>query len=70
MKVPLIADASHKTVNKQNGVQNVILWCRCDKLVVKSPRQHAYYVPDAKGKSYKVLGKSKKINYKKYLIIL
>tara|TARA_Y100001963_G_scaffold146264_1_gene220976 strand:+ start:14 stop:2248 length:2235 start_codon:yes stop_codon:yes gene_type:complete len=66
MKVPLIADASHKTVNKQTGTQNVILWSRGDKLVVKSPRQHSYYIPDKEGDSYKVLGKSKKINYKKY----
>jgi len=66
MKVPLIADSSHKTVNKQKGIQNVILWSRGDKLVVKSPRQHSYYIPDSEGDSYKVLGKTKKIRYKKY----
>ena len=66
MKVPLIADSSHKTVNKQTGAQQVILWSRGDKLVIKSPRTHSYYIPNAEGDSYKVLGKTKRVRYKKY----
>jgi len=66
VKIPLIADASHKTVNKQTGAQNVIVWSRGEKLITKSPRQHAYYVPDVDGDSYKVLGKPHRIRYKKY----
>ena len=65
MKVPLIADASHKTVNKQTGAQQVILWSRGEKLVIKSPRQHGYYIPN-KGDMHKVLGQEKKQQYKKY----
>ena len=65
MKVPLIADSSHKTVNKQTGAQQVILWSRGDKLVIKSPRTHSYYIPNAEGDSYKVLGKTKRVRYKK-----
>jgi DNA polymerase I len=65
MKIPLIADASHKTVNKQTGVQNVIIWSRGDKLVVKSPRQHGYYL-EGGDTERQVLGKTKKKNYKFY----
>ena len=65
MKVPLIADASHKTVNKQTGAQQVIIWSRGEKLVIKSPRQHGYYIPN-KGDMHKVLGQEKRQQYKKY----
>ena len=66
MKVPLIADSSHRTVNKQTGAQQVILWSRGDKLVIKSPRTHSYYIPNAEGDSYRVLGKTKRVRYNKY----
>ena len=65
MKIPLIAEASHKTVNKQTGDQNIIMWSRGDKLVVKSPREHCYYLPEQDTK-YRVLGKEKPRYYKKY----
>ena len=65
MKIPLIAEASHKTVNKQTGAQNIIMWSRGDKLVIKSPRQHCYYLPE-QDKKYRVLGKEKPRYYKKY----
>jgi len=65
MKIPLIADASHKTVNKQTGAQNVIIWSRGEKLVVKSPRQHGYYL-EGGDVERQVLGKSKKKKYKFY----
>ena len=67
MKVPLMAIANYSTVNKMTGQQQVVLWSRDEKLVVKSPRNH-YYYKTGEGEHYKVLGKSKSQEYNRHLV--
>tara|TARA_R110000744_G_scaffold2344_14_gene9573 strand:+ start:1792 stop:4020 length:2229 start_codon:yes stop_codon:yes gene_type:complete len=67
MKVPLMAISNRSTVNKITGKQQVILWSRDQKLVIKSPRSH-YYYKHGKGEHYEVLGKPKLVELNRYLV--
>ena len=67
MKIPLMAISNYTTINKHTGQQQVILWSRDERLVVKSPRNH-YYYKAGEGEHYKVLGKSKLMKYNKHLV--
>jgi DNA polymerase I len=73
MNIPLIAISGRNSFNRQTRKQNVIIWGRGrDKLIVPSPREHYYYVrgdgsqhPD---ELYNVLGRNKKIPFKRHLV--
>ena len=68
MKVPLIAISGRNSFNRQTRQQNIIIWGRGrDKLIVTSPREHYYYMK-GDGELYSVLGKSRKVPYKKHLV--
>tara|TARA_R100000664_G_C2755540_1_gene143270 strand:+ start:101 stop:2329 length:2229 start_codon:yes stop_codon:yes gene_type:complete len=67
MKIPLMAISNYTTVNKMTGQQQVILWSRDEKLVVKSPRKHFYY-KGGEGEHYNVLGKNRLVKYNKHLV--
>ena len=72
MKVPLAAMSGPQTVNKYNGKQNVLIWKDGEKLVVPSPREHYYYMPDKNGEEREILGKrgphTARPKYKKHLV--
>lgn len=67
MKIPLIAMSSNYTVNRMTGEQQIIVWTNGEKRIIKSPREHYYYVPNEEGNEYKVLG-SKKRKFKRHQV--
>ena len=72
MKIPLSAMSGPQTVNKYTGKQNVLIWRNGEKIVVPSPREHYYYLPDKEGKPREILGKrdphQARPLYKKHLV--
>ena len=67
MNIPLIAMSSNHTVNRMTGEQQIIVWVDGEKRIVKSPRDHHYYIPDNEGEEHKVLGHGVKKYTKKYV---
>ena len=67
MNIPLIAMSSNHTVNRMTGEQQIIVWVDGEKRIVKSPRDHHYYIPDNEGEEYKVLGHGIKKYKRKYV---
>ena len=67
MKIPLIAMSSNYTVNRMTGEQQIIVWTNGEKRIIKSPREHYYYVPNEEGNEYKVLG-SKNRKFKRHQV--